>query len=101
MPRKQSCQLISSTMSGTRSSNFRSGDRSEYLTVYLLSALGLVTEVPRQEDIGFDLVCNLAEQESGILSFRHHHAVSVKSASKPRVVLDPPESKEKDPNYSF
>lgn len=58
---------------GTRFYNWREGDRSEYLAVYLLSALGLVTQVPRQEDIGFDLVCNLAEQESGIQSFRHHY----------------------------
>lgn len=38
---------------GTRFHNFREGDRSEYLAVYLLSRLGLVTQVPRQEDIGF------------------------------------------------
>jgi len=87
-------------MSGTRLANMRAGDRSEYLAVYLLSALGLVTQVPRQEDIGFDLICNLAEQESKILSFRHHYAVSVKSASSPTVVLDPPESKENDPEYT-
>lgn len=87
-------------MSGTRNRNFREGDRSEYLAVYLLSALGLVTEVPRQEDIGFDLLCNVAEQEHGILAFRHHYAVSVKSASSPVVLLEPPESKEKDANYA-
>ncbi len=85
---------------GGRFYNWREGDRSEYLAVYLLSALGLVTQVPRQEDIGFDLICNVAEQESGILSFRNHYAVSVKSASTPRAVLAPPESKEKDPGYS-
>jgi hypothetical protein len=85
---------------GTRFYNWREGDRSEYLADYLLSALGLVTQVPRQEDIGFDLVCNLAEQESGIQSFRHHYLVSLKSASTPRVVLAPPESKEEDPGYS-
>lgn len=84
---------------GTRFYNFREGDRSEYLAVYLLSSLGLVTQVPRQEDIGFDLVCNVAEQESGILSFRHHYAVSVKSASTPRIILAPPESKENDATY--
>ncbi len=87
-------------MSGVRLHNLRQGDRSEYLAVYLLSALGLVTQVPRQEDIGFDLICNLAEQESGILSFRHHYAVSVKSASTPNVVLEPPESRQKDPRYT-
>jgi hypothetical protein len=84
---------------GTRFYNWREGDRSEYLAVYLLSALGLVTQVPRQEDIGFDLICDLAEQDSGILSFHHHYAVSVKSASTPRAVLAPPESKKEDPTY--
>jgi|GEM_PF-1650365 len=84
---------------GTRFYNFREGDRSEYLAIYLLSALGLVTQVPRQEDIGFDLICNLAENESGIMAFRHHYAVSVKSASTPRAVLAPPESKKSDPIY--
>lgn len=87
-------------MSGTRYHNFREGDRSEYLAVYMLSALGLVTEVPRQEDIGFDLICNVAETESGSLAFRHHYAVSVKSASMPNVILEPPDSKEEDPVYS-
>ena len=84
---------------GTRFHNFREGDRSEYLAVYLLSRLGLVTQVPRQEDIGFDLICSLAEQEKGLLSFRHHYAVSVKSFSTPNAVLAPPESKEPDPTY--
>ena len=87
-------------MSGVRLHNPRQGDRSEYLAVYMLSALGLVTQVPRQEDIGFDLICNLAEQESGIVSFRHHFAVSVKSASTPRAVFEPAESKQDDPKYT-
>jgi hypothetical protein len=87
-------------MSGVRLHNPRQGDRSEYLAVYMLSALGLVTQVPRQEDIGFDLICNLAEQDSGILSFRHHYAVSVKSVSTPCAVFEPAESKEKDPKYT-
>ena len=87
---------------GTRHPDFRQGDRSEYLAVYILSALGLVTQVPRQEDIGFDLVCNLSErnQYADLLSFRYHYAVSVKSASKPKAVLAPPKSMESDKNYS-
>ncbi|HEV2247229.1 MAG TPA: hypothetical protein VGW37_11310 [Terriglobia bacterium] len=87
---------------GTRHPDFRQGDRSEYLAVYILSALGLVTQVPRQEDIGFDLVCNLSEknQYADLLSFRYHYAVSVKSASKPRAVLAPPKSMESNKNYT-
>jgi len=87
-------------MSGVRLHNPRQGDRSEYLAVYMLSALGLVTQVPRQEDIGIDLICNLAEQESGIVGFRHHFAVSVKSASTPRAVFVPADSKKDDPKYT-
>jgi hypothetical protein len=89
-------------MSGTRHPDFRQGDRSEYLAVYILSALGLVTQVARQEDIGFDLICNLAEKNAhaDLLSFRCHYAVSVKSASKPKIILAPPKSMETHAHYS-
>jgi hypothetical protein len=40
------------------------GDRSEYLAQYFLSAFGASILVPRQEDIGIDCYCTLAE-ESG------------------------------------
>jgi hypothetical protein len=87
---------------GARHPDFRQGDRSEYLAVYILSALGLVTQVPRQEDIGFDLICNLAEKNAhaDLLSFRYHYAVSVKSASKPKIILAPPKSMETHQHYS-
>ena len=73
----------------TRLSTYRHGDRSEYLAVYLLSALGLVTQVPRQEDIGFDLVCSIADNEVGNLTFNHQYVVSVKSLSHPSMDLMP------------
>jgi len=87
---------------GTRHPDFRQGDRSEYLAVYILSALGLVTQVARQEDIGFDLICNLAEKNAhaDLLSFHHHYAVSVKSASKPKIILAPPKSMQTHQSYS-
>src|SRR5882672_5134928 len=53
-------------MSGVRLYNRRQCETSEYLADHILSALGLVTQVPRQEDIGFDLVCNLAEQRAHV-----------------------------------
>ena len=40
---------------------FRQGDRSEYLALYMLSALGLAVPVPRQEDVGIDFHCNTSE----------------------------------------
>jgi hypothetical protein len=66
-------------MSG-RLFTYRQGDRSEYLALYLLSSL--VTQVPRQEDVGFDLVCSIADQETGFLTFKHQYLVSIKSAGR-------------------
>ena len=66
-------------MSGIRVYNFREGDRSEYLANYLLSGLGLVTAVPRQEDIGFDFYCQLADQETGHLTFGFPFVMQIKS----------------------
>jgi hypothetical protein len=87
-------------MPGSRLFNFREGDRSEYLALYLLSGLGLVTQIPRQEDIGFDLVCSIADQESGRLTFNHQYLVSLKSKSFPIIELTPPESgKTHPPDY--
>lgn len=73
-------------MSG-RLSNFREGDRSEYLATFLLSGIGLVTPVPRQEDIGIDFYCTLADQETGFLTFGFPFGVQVKSASQSDVVF--------------
>lgn len=68
-------------MSGTRLYNFREGDRSEYLATYLLSGLGLINPVPRQEDIGVDFHCQLADQEKGVLSFGNPFIIQIKSSS--------------------
>ena len=65
--------------SGIRLNSYRQGDRSEYLALYLLSGLGLVTQVPRQEDIGVDFVCSIADNETNLLTFSDQYAVSVKS----------------------
>jgi hypothetical protein len=65
-------------MSG-RLSTYRAGDRSEYLAIYFLSALGLVSPIPRQEDIGFDLLCSVQDPEENFLTFRFQYLVSVKS----------------------
>ncbi len=81
-------------MSGSRYFNFREGDRSEYLATYFFSAFGLVTPVPRQEDIGFDLVCSIADQELGRLTFNHQFLVSVKSVSTPNIELEPTKSED-------
>lgn len=78
----------------TRYFNFREGDRSEYLATYFFSAVGLVTPVPRQEDIGFDLVCSIADQEMGRLTFNYQYLLSVKSLSTPNIDLKPAKSED-------
>lgn len=91
-------------MSGLRTYNFREGDRSEYLANYLLSGLGLVTPVPRQEDIGFDFYCQLADQETGNLSFGFPFILQVKSDSVNKITYgetDPNKWKAENINWLF
>lgn len=76
-------------MSGVRSFSFREGDRSEYLAQFFLSAMGLCTSIPRQEDIGFDFSCSVADQEAGILTFGYPYLISVKSISGPSIDVEP------------
>lgn len=76
-------------MSGKRLRSMREGDRSEYYAQVLLSGLGLCSPIPRQEDIGFDFLCSLADEESNILTFGSPYMVSVKSVSSPLLKLDP------------
>lgn len=76
-------------MSGVRSFSFREGDRSQYLAQFLLSALGLCTPIPYQEDIGFDFACSIADQESGFLTFGFPYLISIKSLSDPSISIEP------------
>lgn len=77
-------------MSG-RLPTYRAGDRSEYLAMYFLSALGLVTPIPRQEDIGFDFLCSVQDPAEDFLTFRFQYLVSVKSKGQHgRIVMRPP-----------
>ena len=76
-------------MSGVRSFSFREGDRSEYLAQFFLSAMGLCTAIPRQEDIGFDFSCSVADQEAGVLTFGYPYLISIKSISSPSIEIDP------------
>jgi hypothetical protein len=58
---------------------FREGNRSEYLAQYFLSALGVSAPVLRQEDIGVDFYCALAEENGSRLTFHSPFAVQVGS----------------------
>lgn len=68
-------------MSGNRWGTFREGDRSEYLANYLMSGLGLITGISRQEDIGVDFYCSVSDQEQGALTFGYPYQLSIKSDS--------------------
>lgn len=68
-------------MPGSLWYSFRQGDRSEYLALYILSALGIVVPVPRQEDIGVDFYCSLADLKGNRLTFHMPYLVQAKSRS--------------------
>ena len=74
-------------MAGSLWFSFRQGNRSEYLALYILSALGVVVPVPRQEDVGTDFHCTLASREGKSLKFHAPFLVQVKSRSRKKVVF--------------
>ena len=45
--------------------------------------------IPRQEDIGFDFSCSIADQEAGILTFGYPYLISIKSRSTPSIDIEP------------
>ena len=61
---------------------FRQGNRSEYLALYILSALGVVVKVPKEEDIGADFHCSLAYMEDNRMTFQFPFLVQTKSISE-------------------
>lgn len=69
-------------MSGVIWDSFKQGDRSELLADYLLSGIGTTTPVRRQDDIGFDLHCQIANEEKELLTFGHPFLIQIKSKSK-------------------
>ena len=75
-------EYIGKNMPGTRWLSFRQGNRSEYLALYILSALGIVVKVPIEEDIGADFHCSLAKVEKNRMTFQAPFIVQVKSKSE-------------------
>jgi hypothetical protein len=61
--------------------SFRQGDRTEYLALYMLSALGLAVKVPREEDVGIDFHCTLGKRIDNIISYYAPFNVQVKASS--------------------
>jgi hypothetical protein len=68
-------------MPGMLGYSFRQGDRSEYLALYFLSALGVAVHVPRPEDIGADFQCALARRDGDALTFKAPFLVQTKSSA--------------------
>lgn len=61
---------------------FRQGNRCEYLAQYILSALGIAIKVPREEDIGADFYCSLANIDGKKMTFYAPFMVQIKSDSE-------------------
>lgn len=64
---------------------FRQGNRNEYLALYILSALGVVIKVPREEDIGADFYCTLANKDGNRMTFHTPFLIQTKSSSESKV----------------
>jgi hypothetical protein len=70
-------------MSAQLSTAFRGGTLSEYLALYLLSNIGIAVPVARQDDHGYDFICNLGLGVPGkqLIRFGHSFLVQIKSNS--------------------
>jgi hypothetical protein len=68
---------------GSVAANFHEAGRSEYLAHYVFSGFGTSFLVPRQEDIGIDLFCTLAERHGQHAWAMSPYTVQVKSADGP------------------
>ena len=77
-------------MSGKRVFTWREADRIEYLANFLLSAVGLVTPVPRHEDVGVDFHCSLVDQDGSAVTYGFPFLVQVKSIVKPVIRIKAP-----------
>jgi hypothetical protein len=76
-------------MPGTYAFNLKEGSRSEILADYLFSNWGTVTPVRRQDDIGVDLYCTLADRIGRLGVVREYFTVQVKSSIAPWELKDP------------
>lgn len=72
---------------------FREGDRSEYLALYILSALGISIYVSRPEDIGVDFYCSLAKCDGHRMTFHSPFITQIKSISVGKICFGGPDDK--------
>lgn len=76
-------------MPGKRPKNPYSGFRSEYATVFALSAYTSVVQIPLQEDYGSDLICTIVEEKGKFLIPSNPFLVQVKcnDSAEDKVVI--------------
>lgn len=74
-----------------RQRDFRFGDRTELLAEFCLNTIAFTTRVPRQEDIGHDLFCVMAERQGDNLYAGPFFTVQVKSSPLDLVFAKPHE----------
>ena len=58
------------------------GNRAELLAVYALSSIAAVTQVRRENDFGFDLLCTLLSHQEKVLRAGHSFGLQVKSVGE-------------------
>lgn len=74
-------------MPGARARGFRFGDSAELLAEFILGSMAFTTRVPRQEDVGHDLLCVLAERTGNLLTAGPFFTVQVKN-KREEIVYD-------------
>jgi len=68
-------------MPGKRSTNFRKGDRAEGFGIQAFRSFAAVAPVPREEDIGIDVICTLLRPEGALQYAEDSFFVQIKAAS--------------------
>jgi hypothetical protein len=72
-------------MPGGRLRSFRLGDRNELIAEFVLSTFAFTTRVPRQEDVGHDLLCVLSNLKGDMFWAGPSFTVQVKSNCEPLI----------------
>lgn len=70
-------------MPGGRLRSFRFGDRNELIAEFVLNTFAFTTRVPRQEDVGHDLLCVLSNLKGDMFWAGPSFTVQVKSEHEP------------------
>ncbi|MBD2066255.1 hypothetical protein H6F93_01710 [Leptolyngbya sp. FACHB-671] len=75
-------------MPGKRSTNLRKGDRAEGFGIQALRSFAAVAPVPREEDIGIDIICTLLRPEGALQYAEDSFFVQIKSVSVSEITYE-------------